>query len=108
MWKQVKNCSVGDIVYVYVGRPYSKLFYKCLVTQADIILSDSEMQKHNYLRNENKDRKYMTLEMKSTLNVEGLDLQSLFAHGLKTVQCSTEINESLESYIKRILKEGGY
>lgn len=36
-WKQSnKNMAVNDIIYIYVGAPYSAILYKCLVTKANI------------------------------------------------------------------------
>lgn len=37
IWKQTKPCVSGDSVFVYVGRPYSRLFYKCRVIESDIV-----------------------------------------------------------------------
>ena len=36
IWKQSSNIHVGDIVYLYVAEPYSKIMYKCIVTEVDI------------------------------------------------------------------------
>lgn len=36
-WKQGNdNIRAGDIVYLYLGAPYSAVIYRCLVTEADI------------------------------------------------------------------------
>ena len=35
-WKQINNIQVGDIVYIYVGSPYSCILYKCVVLEKDI------------------------------------------------------------------------
>lgn len=32
-WKQSTNINVGDIVYIYVGLPYSRIFYICNVIE---------------------------------------------------------------------------
>lgn len=36
IWKQSAKLKVGDIVYMYVGVPYSAVMYQCEVTEADI------------------------------------------------------------------------
>jgi len=36
IWKQSAKLKVGDIVYMYVGVPYSAVLYQCEVTEADI------------------------------------------------------------------------
>lgn len=45
-WKQsAKNICVGDIVYIYVGKPISAIKYKCRVNKTDLSkveIDDSE------------------------------------------------------------------
>ncbi len=36
MWKQSNNVKVGDIVYLYIGVPYSSIIYKCQVIETGI------------------------------------------------------------------------
>lgn len=35
-WKQPKNISLGDNVYIYLGAPYSAILYKCKVIELDL------------------------------------------------------------------------
>ena len=35
-WKQSSDVRVGDMVYLYVGAPYSALMYKCKAVEVDI------------------------------------------------------------------------
>ena len=35
-WTQSSNVHVGDIIYMYVGAPYSALMYKCKAVEVDI------------------------------------------------------------------------
>lgn len=35
-WKQGRGIKTGDIVFMYVGAPFSAILYKCRVTQTDI------------------------------------------------------------------------
>lgn len=35
-WKQSSDIRVGDMVYMYVGAPYSALMYKCKAVEVDI------------------------------------------------------------------------
>lgn len=39
IWKQSSNIKVNDIVYIYVGSPYSALFYKCQALEVNISYS---------------------------------------------------------------------
>lgn len=36
IWKQSAKIKADDIVYMYVGAPYSAVLYQCIVTEADI------------------------------------------------------------------------
>ena len=36
IWKQSSDIHIGDIVYMYVAKPYSAILYKCLVEETDI------------------------------------------------------------------------
>ena len=64
-WKQsAKNIFVGDIVYIYVGKPVSSIKYKCRVNKtnlASVEIDDSDFVIHgeNY---ENYGR-HMELEL---------------------------------------------
>ena len=36
-WKQVlSSVCVGDIVYIYVGKPYSQILYKCKINKVNL------------------------------------------------------------------------
>lgn len=35
-WKQSSNINVGDIIYLYIGSPYSAIFYQCKVLEVNI------------------------------------------------------------------------
>jgi len=43
--KQPKEAKVGDLVYVYVGAPYSQILYKCEITKVNLkIYSNRDME----------------------------------------------------------------
>lgn len=41
-WKQPKNCHVGDIVYIYLGKPYAAILYRLEVIKTDITSEDKK------------------------------------------------------------------
>jgi hypothetical protein len=44
-YKQPKDMKTGDIVFIYVGAPYSQILYKCEVTRANLkIYSNRDME----------------------------------------------------------------
>lgn len=84
-WKQsAKNINVNDIVYIYVGSPFSSIKYKCLVTKVNlnsIEIDDSEFviigdQYVNY-------GKHMELEFIREYDDNVLSLSVLSEHGMK-------------------------
>lgn len=36
LWKQSNDIKIGDIIYIYVASPYSKIFYKCEAVEVNI------------------------------------------------------------------------
>ena len=102
IWKQTKPCVVGDLVYVYIGRPYSRLFYRCKVTVADIMECPEDNPFYKNKTGRQKNPKYMMLEIEDVLPDKGLGLLELQEHGLKTVQCSTQVSEELHNYIAKV------
>lgn len=44
-WKQIKNIRTGDIIFMYVGTPFSAILYKCLVLKTNIPYSFSGKNK---------------------------------------------------------------
>ena len=102
-WKQNRNYLVDDIIFFYVGRPYSRLMYCFKVIETDI---QSPPTLYEYYQQQEKGRyknnPFVKLELMYELPEEGLRLKELMAHGLKTVQCTTKADDELLEYIKII------
>ena len=100
--KQSTNVEVGDIVYIYVGNPYSSIRYKCVVNKIDLEKPEYDDSKYeinddpytNYGR-------YMELELKEKFKNDMLKLEDLLVNGLKSVQGPSIVTEELSSYIKK-------
>lgn len=84
-WKQsVKNISVNDIVYIYVGLPYSSIKYKCLVTKVN--LNSIEIDDSEFVINGDQYMNYgnhMELEFIKEYRDNVLSLSILTEHGMK-------------------------
>ena len=102
VWKQSKKCSVGDYVYIYVGRPLSCLKYICKITETDLLADviDEAFYKQQHL-SQNSNTKYMRLKFLKEIEDQKLPLRSLLDNGLKTVQCTTEVCSRLSNYIRK-------
>ena len=99
-WKQSRNVSVGDTVYIYIGKPYQEIRYQTLVIETDlsrITINDSKFVKDgtnfvNYGR-------YMTLELTREFDNKELIYQELIQNGLGSVQGPAKVSKQLESFI---------
>ena len=105
VWKQTKKCNIGDIVYIYVGRPYSRLFFKCSVVAANISTCPPGNPFYENNTGRQKNPLFMELQLDKVLPECGLSLQQLLDNGLKTVQCSTQVSDELHRYILRIISK---
>lgn len=99
-WRQSKAVNPGDVIYIYVGVPYSRLYYTCVVLQSNL---DSCPDTMSYYQ-DNKAKRYMKLGDIKALPEEGLYLQDLTDNGVKTVQCSTEVSLKFHEYLSEVLK----
>lgn len=106
IWKQTKPHVIGDLVYIYVGRPYSRLFYKCIITQIDITQCPEESIFYKNGSGRSRNPKYMELALDKVLpEKKELTLVELQKNGLKTVQCTTRVLDELHSYLKCVIME---
>lgn len=100
-WKQSRNVSVGDTVYIYIGKPYQEIRYQTTVIESDlshITIKDSKFVKDgtNFVNH----GRYMTLELTREFNNRELIYQELIQNGLGSVQGPAKVSEQLESFIK--------
>lgn len=103
-WKQsAKNIAVGDIVYIYVGRPLMAIKFKCRVNKVNldsVEIDDSEfiIIGDNYVNYGN----HMELELITVYNDE-LNLAELRTHGLNgNIQGSRRLTDELKEFINTI------
>lgn len=91
-WKQSKNFSVGDYVYIYVSAPQKRISYKTRITKIDVPESEYIHDEEFELNNENyKDSKKMEIQLISSSSAEELSFAELKNQGLKSNLQSAEI-----------------
>lgn len=99
-WRQRISAEVGDIVYIYVGKPYSEIRYKCLVRK--VWLKNREISDDEYY--ETDDLKpvtsYMELELIEKYVTDSLPLHKLKMNGVKTVQGPFKVLDETLYYIE--------
>lgn len=103
-WKQSANIEKDDIIYIYVGKPFKEIKYKCIAREVNLtsagriddskfILDDSNYK--NYGR-------YMELDLRAKYEEQQYSLSEIKQHGLKSVQGPSRVREELSNYIKLI------
>ena len=106
-WKQAKNYSVGDYIYIYVSGSQKHISYKAKVTKINVpkaeLINDAEfvVNDENY-----KDSKKMEIELVDRSNSEELNFSELKKHGLKSnLQSSIILTSPLLDYINSFFTE---
>lgn len=102
-WKQSTNIEVGDIVYIYVGKPVSAIRYKCIARKVGLecaIIDDSDyVIDGEVYRNYGR---YMEIELLDEYEEKELAYKKLKENGLKSVQGPGKISGELSAFIKRV------
>lgn len=114
VWKNSFTIRTGDIVYIYLGAPYSEIRYRCVVvsdTVSEEILQKNEYAIQSRLSNNyfSKKTKYIQLKLEHEFSEGFLKLEKLKMHGLGQVQIQARVNRNLRMYIEdkeKSLKEG--
>jgi 5-methylcytosine-specific restriction protein A len=103
-WKQSSKIDVGDEVFVYVGRPYKAILFKCRVTKTNLPKTEIDdsafvIDGENYLNYGN----YMELELEKKFEENQLSLDVLIQNGLQgNVQGPRRPNESLQRLLDSV------
>lgn len=103
-WRQTTNVEVGDEVYIYVGRPYGAILYRCDVIKADLVGDEVDFSDNSYKLEEDDPSqeagRYMRLVLKETYPADKYKRPDLLEHGLKTVQGPSKATQELLSFLK--------
>lgn len=75
-WGLTVKLSVGDIIYIYVSAPYSRIKYKCVVDRVDVPVTE-RLGAEFWVEKFNPNRKLVNLRLLSRLNDARLQLHSL-------------------------------
>lgn len=102
-WKQnLKNIKIGDVVYIYVGVPYSKIMYKCIVNK--INLDNVTIDDREYWSNPEdygKFNKYMEIKLlKKYDNINYYHYNNLILHGFNNRRSQSSASIQLVNYLE--------
>lgn len=99
-WKQSVDIKVGDIVYIYVGKPLSSIKYETKAVQVN--LTNATIDDTQYIidgSNYENYGRYMELQLLRKFDDDLLQYDLLKEQGLKSVQEPSRISNELEEYI---------
>lgn len=86
IWKQTASIKCGDIIYLYIGAPYSKIMYKCVTTKTDI--------PYNYKNKNLKVNKAMTIKLLKKYQDE-FTYKVLKNYGISSIRSQRKIKGAL-------------
>lgn len=95
-WKQSNPCiSIGDEVFIYIGKPISAILYKCRVNKANIKIR--EIDDSEFVLNGDPYQEYgnyMELELLEKFDRAQFNIEVLKEHGLKgRIQGPRRVND---------------
>ena len=92
-WKQSSDVLVGDIVYMYVGSPYSSLMYKCVALEVNIPCSYKD-------KNVSMSR-LMKLKLLEKYDKDQYSLDELKKYGIKSVRGPRHVPKKLSNELNK-------
>ena len=100
-WKQSVNINVGDIVFIYVSKPYKKIMFKCTANKVDLH-SARRIDDSKFVIDDSNYRdtgRYMELELLESYEDDRYSLEVLRKYGVKSMQGTCRIKEDLRKYM---------
>lgn len=98
VWKATPGIKDGDIVYIYVGIPYSCVRYRCVVIKEKV--EQDILSQHDYARvgDIEHNKRYMQLKLIYTYE-KGVSLAKLQELGMFGVRKQTRLDRKVLAYI---------
>lgn len=87
LWKQSSSIIPGDIVYIYVAKPYSAVLFKCIVLKVNI--------PYEFKNKDVKMERVMQIELLKEYNKDQFTLEFLKEYGITTIRGPRKVPNSL-------------
>ncbi len=91
-WKQPRGVKLNDIVYIYVGNPFSAILYKCEVVEVDIPYKYEDKNLSINLA--------MKIKLLKKYNKEEYSFSKIKEYGITSIRGPRSITESLSKQLK--------
>ena len=85
IWKQSTDIHIGDIIYLYVTKPYAKIYYQCKVTDVNI--------PYPYEDKNIRMQKVMKIKLIKRLEKKNYDFTFLNQLGIKAIRGPRKISK---------------
>ena len=85
-WRQSTKVEAGDIVYVYVARPYSAIMYKCKANKVDLTFAQPDIDDSEFSKESSEPGHhdlYMELELMEAFPQDRYRLETLRECGFR-------------------------
>ena len=106
-WRKNVSIQKGDVVYIYVSRPYSKIMYKAIVVEDK--LDKLVMKKlKKYLKVSYEDLKegtYMQIKILGEFVGQKTHFNFVTKEGLNTIQGPSKLKEDILNYLEQTQHE---
>ena len=99
--KQGRKVATGDYVYLYVGKPYSRILYRCVVDKAGIRAGDLADSEKYAITKGTRPTPYMRLRVDIRFGELKLSYSDLIENGLGTVQAQQSMPRKTVAYISK-------
>lgn len=100
VWKRGSSIKQGDVVFIYVGAPYSEISFRCRV--CDDRVDERELLIHQYAvpAKLKAGQRYMKLCLEKAFKRNEFPLKDLREHGLGQVQIQARVDRRLKRYLE--------
>ena len=108
VWRKVSALKKDDIVYIYIGAPYSEVKYRCHIIDDDV--NEDLLKKNEYaIRKTDSGRKQKCIQMKldHVYDDGELSLDKLRENGLGQTQTQARTDRKLQSFIDSVNEQIG-
>lgn len=105
VWKRSSAIEIGDVVYIYVGKPYGQIKYKCTVVDDRVNKDTLSSNSYAILSRFEDNVRYVQLKKESEYANGILLLNDLKCHGVGQVQRQARAYKTTIEYIAQFEKE---
>lgn len=99
--KQGRKVAAGDYVYLYVGKPYSRILYRCIVKEAGVHTGDLAESEKYAISKGARPTPYMRLCVDIRFDELKLSYSDLLENGMGTVQAQQAMPKKTVAYISK-------